>query len=68
MTPMTEKQQDVYNFIVGYIRKNCYPPTREEIGNHFGMGASGAQYFVKVIQGKGHISKIHRGCRTIRIL
>lgn len=45
--PLTQKEQEVYSYILGYISDNGYSPTREEIGAKFGISSPGANNFVK---------------------
>ena len=34
MSPLTERQQQVYDFLVGYLAEHGYPPTLQEIAGH----------------------------------
>lgn len=40
--PMTEKQQLVLNFLIAFIAKNGFPPSRTEISKNFGWASSNA--------------------------
>lgn len=68
MTPMTKKQQAVYNYVVGYTMQHGYPPTRKEIANAFGMSShNGAQCHLKAIQEKGYITITDNVARGISV-
>lgn len=41
---MTEKQQEIFDFIVRYIRENLYPPTVREIGDGVGLKSTSSVF------------------------
>lgn len=65
--PLTEKEAEVWRYILGYITDNGYAPTRTEIGLHFGYSRQGAEAKVQNIAHKGYI-KFGRGIRNITII
>jgi repressor LexA len=55
--PLTEKQENVYNFIVGYIKKNRYSPTIREIQRNFNFKAANTViHYIGVLKEKGYIT------------
>ena len=37
---LTERQREIYEFIVGMIKEKGYPPTIREIGERFGISST----------------------------
>lgn len=67
--PLTEAQRKVFNFIVYYKKANGWPPTRQEISDHFGWGAhNAAQNHLRLIERKGYVRLIDNISRGIEIL
>ena len=53
---LTDKQSKIYEFIGAWQVKNGYPPTQEEIRNHFGFGSLNAvRSHLTLIEKKGYI-------------
>ena len=53
---MTEKQQEIFDFIVRYIRENLYPPTVREIGDGVGLKSTSSVFaHLRTMAKKGHI-------------
>ena len=68
MNPMTDKQQEIYDFVVRFIAEKGWAPTRAEIGENFGYGANNAVEQLKAIEKKGYIALgpgIGRGIRVL---
>lgn len=62
MTSLTERQQEVLDFIKLYAKKNGYPPTRKEIAIGFGWAsANAAQQQLVSIESKGYIRLVRGG-------
>jgi len=63
--PLTEREQEVFAYILGYIVDNGYSPTRQEIANKFEFTPQGAQKFVQSLVDKGRIVIIKHGKSNI---
>lgn len=66
MERLTKQQERVLKFVKSYIAKSGYPPTREEISDHFGWAScNSAQQHLQLIQRKGYLKlmpgKVSRG-------
>ncbi len=68
MRGITERQQEVLEFIKSYIDARRYPPTFREISEHFGISVKGAYDHVKAIERKGYIALNTHQSRTIEVL
>jgi len=64
MEPLTEKQQQVLEFIVGCLREN-HPPSQREIARHFRLAQNAVYQLVGYLKKKGYLvdSGGHRGLR-----
>lgn len=53
---LTDKQAKIYEFISAWQMENGYPPTQEEIRDHFGFGSPNAvRSHLALIEKKGYI-------------
>lgn len=53
---LTERQQEIYNFIAGTIREKGYPPTIREIMDRFEIASTnGVRTTLAALEKKGHI-------------
>lgn len=51
---LTERQQEILEFIRNYVEMNSYPPTYREIGNHFGISSTfGVKRHIDALVKKG---------------
>lgn len=41
---MTDRQRQIYKFIVEYIQEHLYPPTIREIGDKVGLASTSSVY------------------------
>ncbi len=56
MKSLTDKQSKIYEFIGAWQMENGYPPTQEEIRDHFGFGCLNAvRSHLALIEKKGYI-------------
>ncbi len=64
MEPLTEKQQQVLEFIIGRLREN-HPPSQREIARHFKLAQNAAYQLVGYLKKKGYLVDAggHRGLR-----
>ncbi len=65
---LTNRQQDIYEFIRDAIQNGCSPTVRE-IGSHFGITSpNGVICNLKAIQEKGYITRDGAKSRSIRLV
>lgn len=65
---LTERQQQVYDFIVDYTVKHMYPPTIREISRYSGLRSTASVYTVLgVIEAKGYITCVRDTPRGIKL-
>ena len=54
--PLTDRQQEAYDFIKTHIEDNGWPPTVREIGKHMGISSpNGVMAHLKALKKKGWI-------------
>ncbi len=68
MKQITERQQEVLDFISKFTKENGYPPTVREIGEHFGISLRAVQDHIAALQKKGFLSQSQKRARSINIL
>ncbi|PVX42910.1 SOS-response transcriptional repressor LexA [Pasteurella langaaensis DSM 22999] len=67
--PLTQRQQEVYNFLKSYIEKTGMPPTRAEISRELGFRSpNAAEEHLKALARKGAIEILAGTSRGIRLL
>lgn len=67
--PLTERQKQIFDFIVEYTKKNCFPPSVREIGEGVGLASTSSVHFcLKALQEKGYIETKEMQPRAIRII
>lgn len=65
---LTDKQSRIYEFIVACQKDNGYPPTQEEIRDHFGFGSLNAvRSHLSLIEKKGCIHLNYGKARGIQL-
>jgi repressor LexA len=65
---LTDRQQQIYDFIVRYSDKTGMPPTRAEIASHMGFrSANAAEDHLKALARKGAITLTPGTSRGIRV-
>lgn len=55
--PLTDKQQEVLDFIKGYIDENGLSPSWSAIADRFDTGVENVRRYLNALTRKGHISK-----------
>ena len=65
---LTDRQQQVLNFIANCAREVGYPPTVREVADEFGISSKGAYDHMVAIEKKGHIKRDPSKPRAIEIL
>lgn len=68
MKAITERQQEVLDFIRGYSGEHGYPPTLRDIGRHFGFSPKAAFDHLRALEKKGFVETGSRVPRGIRIV
>ena len=68
MKELTNRQKQVISFIAEYIKKNSYPPTVREIGEHFQISAKGAHDHIIALRKKGHLKQVNNRPRTMELV
>src|SRR5437868_4763716 len=67
-TPLTAKQQRIYNFITHRIDERGYPPTIRDIGKEFDIKSpNGVMCHLKALEKKGFIIRDGNSARAIRL-
>ena len=67
--PLTARQKQIFDFIVEYTKKNCFPPSVREIGEGVGLASTSSVHFcLKALQDKGYIETKEMQPRAIRII
>jgi repressor LexA len=68
MKKLTDKQEQIFEFMKRAILEAGFPPTVREIGDEFGMTAKGAYDHIKAIEKKGYIRCSKNKSRAIEIV
>jgi repressor LexA len=64
---LTERQQEILDFINEYIQENGFPPSVREIGSHFGVYPATVQDHISALQRKGYLQRKRFQSRTLSI-
>lgn len=65
---LTERQQEIYEFVRACIMRNGAPPTLREIGEHFGMSSTNAvRDVLSALERKGYINRSEFKSRGIEL-
>jgi len=68
LSPLTEKQKDVLDFLVSYQEEKGYPPTLKEFSENLKLSESAIIGRLDAIEKKGYIEREHNTSRGIKIL
>ena len=69
MEKMSEKQKNIYNYIVSYIKENSYPPSVREIGQAAGLSSTSTVHgYLKRLEKRGLIRRDESKSRAISIV
>ncbi|MDR2841722.1 MAG: transcriptional repressor LexA [Spirochaetaceae bacterium] len=68
MKTLTQKQQDVLQFITDFIRENKYAPTVRQIAANFDLSVRAAYDHITALKKKGQIKSTKGSCRTMEII
>lgn len=55
--PLTDKQQEVLNFIKSHIEDHGHSPSWEDIAKRFDTGVTNVRRYISFLEKKGHIQK-----------
>lgn len=68
MSPLTDRQQQVFAFLTSYLAGNGYPPTLQEIARHLGVsGNLGVLRHLKALEHAGLITRTPGSSRSIAL-
>lgn len=67
--PLTQRQNEAYEFIRGYLDRNRKPPTLKEIGDALGISSTNGVYkLLRTLEKKGWIERKKHEARSIRLM
>jgi repressor LexA len=64
---LTERQQEILDFIHNYSESNGFPPSIREIGGHFGIYPATVQDHISALERKGFLRKKRFQSRTLAV-
>ena len=68
MAPLTQRQNEAYEFIRGYMDRHRKPPTMEEIGDALGISSTNGVYkLLRALEKKGWIEREKHAARGIQL-
>jgi repressor LexA len=65
---LTSRQQEILDFIQGFIAKEGYPPSLREIGDHFGVKAPSVLDHLRALERKGYLRRKPSRSRSLEML
>jgi len=69
MSPLTKRQQEIFEYISSYIDKNNYSPTYDEIKDNFGLSAlSTVHEHITELVNKGYLLRDEKSPRGIAVI
>jgi repressor LexA len=68
MKKPTERQQEVLDFIAGYINTHAYPPTIREVADFFSISVKGAHDHLAALKKKGLLKQGDKRSRTMELV
>lgn len=66
--PLTARQQDVLDWIAGYIDTHGFSPTIRQIGHAFGWTTNGVMCHLRPMRKKGYVDWVDGCSRTLRVI
>lgn len=66
--PLTAKQQDVLEWIDGFVNTHGYSPSVKEIAHHYGWANNGVMCHLRALRRKGHVTWVDGRSRTLRLV
>jgi len=68
MKELTDRQQEILDFLTSFIEKNSYPPTVRETAKAFSISIKGAYDHIKALEKKGAIKLQENRSRALEIV
>ncbi|MBQ9205462.1 MAG: transcriptional repressor LexA [Treponema sp.] len=68
MKTITERQQEVLDFISSFTKEKSYPPTVREIGEHFSISLRAVQDHILALQKKGYLAQTQKKARSLSVI
>lgn len=69
MQPLTQRQDEAYEFIRDYLREQRRPPTLQEIGDALGIRSTNGVYkLLQALEKKGYIEREKHAARSIQLV
>lgn len=68
MKDLTDRQQQVLQFIQDYTENNVCPPTVREIADHFNISLKAVQDHIAALRKKGFLSQSEKRSRSLKVL
>ncbi len=68
MKELTDRQQEILDFLTSFIEKNSYPPTVRETAKAFSISIKGAYDHIKALEKKGAIKLQENRSRALEII
>ena len=68
MKALTDRQREVFDFLRDYYHEQGFPPSMQEVGDHFGFTSAAAKCYFHVLQKKGVISYEPYKPRSLRFV
>ena len=69
MQGLTNKQYGIYDYIKKYIEQNKYSPSYEEIKKAIQLSSkSGVYCYIKALEERGWLTRIHGKARSIKLI
>ena len=65
---LTDTQQTVLDFIIGFMAEFKYGPSRRDVATAFGWSVNGAMSHITALKTKGFIEWDERIARSMRVL
>lgn len=66
---LTQKQSDLYKFLVFYSNKRGIPPSFDEMKRHLGLASKSAVHrIISALEERGYIRRLPHRARTIEII
>ena len=67
--PLTRRQKEILDFVRGYLERQGYSPTLEEIADHFDLSSlNGVYKHLRALQARGFIRRLPNQARSIQLL
>lgn len=69
MEPLSDRQRQIYEFIVSYLEEHDRPPTNREIGRAVGIESTGhVDYHLGALERKGYLQREANTSRGLRLM